>query len=64
MNGYELRLEIWRSAYAFLRNRYEHLREQYKAGLIPERPEFPSYEEVGAYALQMNRFVSDKGGSE
>ena len=60
MNAYEMRLEMWRSADAFLRDRYEHQKEQYEAGLIPERPEFPSYEDVIAHAHQMKRFVSDE----
>ena len=60
MNAYELRLEMWRSADAFLQTRYREQKEQYKAGLIPERPEFPSYEEVIAHAHEMKRFVSDE----
>ena len=59
MTPYEMRWEMWRSADAFLQNRYRQLKEQYEAGEIPERPEFPSYAEVSAYALQMKRFVSD-----
>ena len=59
MTPYEMRWEMWRSADAFLQNRYRQLKEQYEAGLIPERPEFPSYAEVSALALEMKRFVSD-----
>ena len=59
MTPYEMRWEMWRSADAFLQNRYRQLKEQYEAGLIPERPEFPSYAEVSALAFQMKRFVSD-----
>ena len=61
MNAYEMRLEMWRTADAFLRDAYKHQKEQYEAGLIPERPEFPTYAEVSAYALQMREFVNDKG---
>ena len=61
MNAYELRLEMWRSADAFLQTRYRNQKEQYEAGLIPERPEFPSYAEVSACALQMREFIHDKG---
>ena len=61
MNGYELRLQMWRSADAFLQNRYRHQKQAYEAGLIPERPEFPTYAEVSAYAVQMREFVNDKG---
>ena len=64
MNGYELRLEMWRSADAFLQSRYRHLKEQYEAGLVPDRPEFPSYGDVSAYALQMREFIHDKGEDE
>ena len=60
MNAYELRLEMWRTADAFLRDAYKHQKEQYEAGLIPERPEFPSYADVIAHAHQMKRFVSDE----
>ena len=60
MNAYELRLQMWRSADAFLQNRYRHQKQAYEAGLIPERPEFPSYEEVIAHAHEMKRFVSDE----
>ena len=59
MTPYEMRWEMWRSADAFLQNRYRQLKEQYEAGLVADRPEFPSYAEVSAYALQMKRFVSD-----
>ena len=61
MNAYELRLQMWRSADAFLQNRYRHQKQAYEAGLIPERPEFPTYAEVSACALQMREFVNDKG---
>tara|TARA_B100000085_G_scaffold279075_1_gene301805 strand:+ start:363 stop:560 length:198 start_codon:yes stop_codon:yes gene_type:complete len=61
MNGYELRLQMWRSADAFLQNRYRHQKQAYEAGLIPEKPEFPTYAEVSAYALQMREFIHDKG---
>ena len=64
MNAYEMRWEMWRSADAFLQNRYRHLKEQYEAGLIPERPEFPTYSEVSACALQMREFVSDQGATD
>ena len=57
MTPYEMRWEMWRSADAFLQNRYRQLKEQYEAGLVAERPEFPSYAEVSAYALQMREFV-------
>ena len=39
---------------------YKHQKEQYEAGLIPERPEFPSYADVIAHAHEMKRFVSDE----
>ena len=59
MNAYEMRLEMWRTADAFLRDTYKHQKEQYEAGLIQERPAFPTYEDVIARAHQMKRFVSD-----
>ena len=64
MNAYEMRLEMWRSSDAFLRERYEHLKEQYKAGLIPESPAFPTYAEVSAHALQMREFVNGEGATD
>ena len=64
MTPYEMRWEMWRSADAFLQNRYRHLKEQYEAGLVADRPEFPSYAEVSAYALQMREFVDARRGDE
>ncbi len=64
MTPYEMRWEMWRSADAFLQNRYRQLKEQYEAGLVAERPEFPSYAEVSAYALQMREFVDARRGDE
>ena len=64
MTPYEMRWEMWRSADAFLRNRYRHLKEQYEAGLVADKPEFPSYAEVSAYALQMREFVDARRGDE
>ena len=61
MTPYEMRWEMWRHADAFLQSRYRHLMEQYEAGLVPDRPEFPSYGDVSAYALQMRDFVDDGG---
>ena len=61
MNAYELRLEMWRSADAFLQTRYREQKEQYKAGLIPERPVFPTYAQVYDFALEMREFIHDKG---
>ena len=63
MNAYEMRLQMWRSADAFLQSRYKEQKEQYKAGLIAERPDFPTYAEVSAYALQMRDFISDQGAT-
>ena len=64
MTPYEMRWEMWRSADAFLQNRYRQLKEQYEAGLVADRPEFPSYAEVSAYALQMREFVDARRGDE
>ena len=64
MTPYEMRWEMWRSADAFLQNRYRQLKEQYEAGLVADRPEFPSYAEVSAYALQIREFVDARRGDE
>ena len=61
MTPYEMRWQMWRRADAFLQTRYRHQKEAFDAGLIPEKPAFPSYADVSAYALQMREFV-DAGG--
>ena len=64
MNGYQLRLEMWRSADAFLQNRYRHQKEAYDAGQITERPDFPTYAQVYEFAQEMREFINDKGEDE
>ena len=64
INAYELRWNMWRSADAFLQRSYEHQMEAYKAGHIPEKPEFPSIRQVNACAMQMREFVDHKGNAD
>ena len=64
MTPYELRWTIWRSADAFLQRSYKEKMKVYKEGHLSDKPEFPTYEQVLAYATHMKEFVNDAGKND
>ena len=60
MNPYELRHEMWKGARRYHQNKFDHEKAAFDAGLIDQKPEFPTAKEIRDTAVFFRNFVYRK----
>ena len=60
LNPYEIRHQIYKSASRYHQNKFDHEKAAFDAGLIDQKPEFPTEKEIREMAEVMRRFAEGK----
>ena len=60
MNPYEIRHQIYKSASRYHQNKFDHEKAAFDAGLIDQKPEFPTAKEIRDTAVFFRNFVYRK----
>lgn len=60
MTGYEIRLEIWKEAYAYHLQKFIYKKNSHEKGILKTEPTCPIKEEVIETAYMLKRFADQK----
>mgnify|MGYP001266477109 FL=1 len=60
MTGYEIRFQMWQMASKYHQNKYDFEKAAFDAGLITQKPDFPTEKDIRKTAYLIKSFVEKK----